>query len=156
MYKRRITMKIAIGCDHGGYELKEALKTFIQDKGAEVVDMGTNSTASVDYPVYGQAVAEHVASSDADLGILVCGTGLGMSYVANKVKGIRCACVSDVFSAEMSRLHNNANVLAIGARVVGLGLATKIVETFLGTEFEGGRHNKHVDMITAVEDKYFK
>lgn len=149
-------MKIAIGCDHGGYELKEAMKQYIENKGAEVVDFGTYSTDSVDYPVYGQKVSEAVSQGEADLGILICGTGLGMSYVANKVKGIRCACVSDVFSAEMARLHNNANVLAIGARVVGLGLATKIVETFLGTEFEGGRHNRRVDMITAVEDKYSK
>jgi len=149
-------MKVAIGADHGGYELKEAIKAYIKDKGVEVIDMGTNNDASVDYPIYGQAVAEKVASEEADLGILICGTGLGMSYVANKVKGIRCACVSDVFSAEMSRLHNNANVLSMGARVVGLGLAMKIVETFLGTEFEGGRHNKRVDMVTAVEDKYFK
>lgn len=149
-------MRIAIGCDHGGYELKEALKTYIQDKGAEVIDMGTNDTSSVNYPVYGQAVAEKVAEKGADLGILICGTGLGMSYVANKVKGIRCACVSDVFSAEMARLHNDANVLSMGARVVGLGLAMKIVETFLGTEFEGGRHSTRVDMITDVENKYFK
>lgn len=149
-------MKIAIGCDHGGYELKEALKQYIEGRGAEVVDFGTYSTDSVDYPVYGQKVSEAVSNKEADLGILICGTGLGMSYVANKVKGIRCACVSDVFSAEMSRLHNDANVLAIGARVVGLGLATKIVETFLGTEFEGGRHTRRVDMITAVEEKYFK
>lgn len=149
-------MKVAIGADHGGYELKETIKAYIKDKGVEVIDMGTNSDASVDYPIYGQAVAEKIASEEADLGILICGTGLGMSYVANKVKGIRCACVSDVFSAEMSRLHNNANVLSMGARVVGLGLAMKIVEAFLGTEFEGGRHNKRVDMVTAVEDKYFK
>lgn len=149
-------MKIAIGCDHGGYELKEAIKEYIESKGAEVVDFGTHSTDSVDYPEYGQKVAEAVSSDKADLGVLICGTGLGMSYVANKVTGIRCACVSDVFSAEMSRLHNNANVLAIGARVVGLGLAMKIVETFLGTEFEGGRHNRRVDMITAVESKYSK
>lgn len=149
-------MKVAIGADHGGYELKEAIKAYIKDKGVEVIDMGTDNDVSVDYPIYGQAVAEKVASEEADLGILICGTGLGMSYVANKVKGIRCACVSDVFSAEMSRLHNNANVLSMGARVVGLGLAMKIVETFLGTEFEGGRHNKRVDMVTAVEDKYFK
>lgn len=149
-------MKIAIGCDHGGYELKEALKAYIEGRGAEVLDFGTYSSESVDYPVYGQKVAESVSQKEADLGILICGTGLGMSYVANKVKGIRCACVSDVFSAEMARLHNDANVLAMGARVVGLGLATKIAETFLGTEFEGGRHQRRVDMITAVEEKYFK
>jgi len=149
-------MKIALGCDHGGYELKEAIKKYITDKGAEVLDCGTHTTDSVDYPEYGLKVAEAVAEGQADQGILICGTGLGMSYVANKVKGIRCACVSDVFSAEMSKLHNDANVLALGARVVGLGLGLKIVETWLGTEFEGGRHQRRVDMITAVEDKYFK
>lgn len=149
-------MKIALGCDHGGYELKEAIKKFITERGGEVIDCGTHSTDSVDYPEYGLKATETVAQGDAELGVLICGTGLGMSYVANKVKGIRCACVSDVFSAEMARAHNNANILAIGARVVGLGLGLKIVETFLGTEFEGGRHTRRVDMITAVEDKYFK
>lgn len=149
-------MKIALGCDHGGFELKEAIKKYIEESGAEVVDFGTYTTDSVDYPEYGLKVAEAVAGGQADQGVLICGTGLGMSYVANKVKGIRCACVSDVFSAEMAKAHNNANVLAIGARVVGLGLGLKIVQTFLGTEFEGGRHNRRVDLITAVEDKYFK
>ena len=149
-------MKIALGCDHGGYELKEAIKKYVTDKGVEVIDCGTDSTDSVDYPEYGLKVAEAVSRGEVEQGILICGTGLGMSYVANKVKGIRCACVSDVFSAEMSKLHNNANVLALGARVVGLGLAIKIVDTWLGAEFEGGRHNRRVDMITAVEDKYFK
>lgn len=149
-------MKIAIGCDHGGFELKEEIKKYIESKGAEVVDFGTHSTESVNYPEYGLKVSEAVSNKEADLGVLICGTGLGMSYVANKVKGIRCACVSDVFSAEMSRLHNDANVLAIGARVVGLGLAIKIVDTWLGTEFEGGRHQTRVDMITSVENKYFK
>lgn len=149
-------MKIALGCDHGGFELKEAIKKFITDKGAEVIDCGTYTTDSVDYPEYGLKVAEAVAAGEAEQGILICGTGLGMSYVANKVKGIRCACVSDVFSAEMSKLHNDANVLALGARVVGLGLGLKIVETWLGTEFEGGRHQRRVDLITDVENKYFK
>lgn len=149
-------MKIAIGCDHGGFELKEEVKKYIESKGAEVVDFGCYSTESVNYPEYGLKVSESVANNETDLGILICGTGLGMSYVANKVKGIRCACVSDVFSAEMSRLHNDANVLALGARVVGLGLAIKIVDTWLGAEFEGGRHQKRVDMITEVENKYFK
>lgn len=149
-------MIIAIGSDHGGYELKDALKDYIESKGGQVIDAGTYGPESVDYPIYGQAVAEKVSNKEADLGILICGTGLGMSYVANKVKGIRCACVSDVFSAEMARLHNDANVLALGARVVGLGLAMKIVEAFLGTNFEGGRHQKRIDLITAVENKYFK
>ncbi|MBI9014562.1 MAG: ribose 5-phosphate isomerase B [Clostridiales bacterium] len=149
-------MKVALGCDHGGFELKEAIKKYISDKGVEVVDFGTYTTDSVDYPEYGMKVAEAVSKGEVEQGILICGTGLGMSYVANKVKGIRCACVSDVFSAEMSKLHNDANVLALGARVVGLGLGLKIVETWLGTEFEGGRHQRRVDLITAVEDKYFK
>ncbi len=149
-------MKIALGCDHGGFELKEEIKKYIESKGVEVVDYGTHSTESVNYPEYGMKVAESVSTKTTDFGILVCGTGLGMSYVANKVKGIRCACVSDVFSAEMSKLHNDANVLALGARVVGMGLALKIVETWLGSEFEGGRHQKRVDMITEVESKYFK
>jgi len=149
-------MKVALGCDHGGFELKEAIKKYISDKGVEVVDFGTYTTDSVDYPEYGMKVAEAVSQGEVEQGILICGTGLGMSYVANKVKGIRCACVSDVFSAEMSKLHNDANVLALGARVVGLGLGLKIVETWLGTEFEGGRHQRRVDLITAVEDKYFK
>lgn len=149
-------MKVALGCDHGGFELKEAIKKYISDKGVEVVDFGTYTTDSVDYPEYGMKVAEAVSQGEVEQGILICGTGLGMSYVANKVKGIRCACVSDVFSAEMSKLHNDANVLALGARVVGLGLGLKIVETWLGTEFEGGRHQRRVDLITEVEDKYFK
>ncbi len=149
-------MKIALGCDHGGFELKEEIKKYIEQKGVEVVDYGTHSTESVNYPEYGMKVAESVSEKNTDLGILICGTGLGMSYVANKVKGIRCACVSDVFSAEMSKLHNDANVLALGARVVGLGLAIKIVDTWLGAEFEGGRHQNRVDMITEVESKYFK
>lgn len=149
-------MKVALGCDHGGFELKEAIKKYISDKGVEVVDFGTYTTDSVDYPEYGLKVAEAVSQGEVEQGILICGTGLGMSYVANKVKGVRCACVSDVFSAEMSKLHNDANVLSLGARVVGLGLGIKIVETWLGTEFEGGRHQRRVDLITAVEDKYFK
>jgi len=149
-------MKVALGCDHGGFELKEAIKKYISDKGVEVVDFGTYTTDSVDYPEYGLKVSEAVSQGEVEQGILICGTGLRMSYVANKVKGIRCACVSDVFSAEMSKLHNDANVLALGARVVGLGLGLKIVETWLGTEFEGGRHQRRVDLITAVEDKYFK
>lgn len=149
-------MKIAIGCDHGGFELKEEIKKYIEGKGVTVVDFGCHSNESVNYPEYGLKVSESVTSNETDLGILICGTGLGMSYVANKVKGIRCACVSDVFSAEMSRLHNNANVLAIGARVVGLGLAIKIVDTYLGAEFEGGRHQNRIDMISDVENKYFK
>lgn len=149
-------MKVAIGCDHGGFEHKKEVKKYMLSIGIEVIDFGTNSNASVNYPVYAKKVAEAVSEKDAELGILICGTGLGMSYAANKVKGIRCACVSDVFSAEMARLHNDANVLSFGGRVVGLGLALKITDIFLKTKFEGGRHQKRVDMITEIEDKYYK
>jgi len=149
-------MKIAIGCDHGGFELKEDVKKYLEDRSIEVVDFGTHSTDSVDYPEYGEKVSVAVKDKECDLGILICGTGLGMSYVANKVPGIRCACVSDTFSAEMARAHNNANVLAFGARVAGLGLALKLVEAFVDTPFEGGRHQRRVDLITAVEERYTK
>ncbi len=149
-------MKIGIGADHGGYELKEEVKKFLQGKGVEVVDYGTHSNDSVDYPVYSKKVSEAVAKGEVEQGILICGTGLGMSYVANKVKGVRCACVSDTFSAEMAKVHNDANIIAFGARVVGLGLATKIVEAFLGATFEGGRHQRRVDLINKVEEEYFK
>ncbi len=149
-------MKIGIGADHGGYELKEEIKKFLEGKGVEVVDYGTHSNDSVDYPVYSKKVSEAVANGDVEQGVLICGTGLGMSYVANKVKGVRCACVSDTFSAEMAKVHNDANIIAFGARVVGLGLATKIVEAFLGATFEGGRHQRRVDLINKVEEEYFK
>jgi ribose 5-phosphate isomerase B len=121
-----------------------------------VIDLGTNSTESVDYPEYGQAVGEYIAEGKADCGIVICGTGLGISMAANKVKGIRAAVVSDVFSAEMAKAHNNANILAFGGRVVGVGLALKLVDTWLDTNFEGGRHQRRVDKIMAVEEKYSK
>lgn len=149
-------MKIGLGCDHGGYELKETIKEHLASKNIEFVDYGTHSTDSVDYPVYGEKVADAVVSKAVDLGIIVCGTGLGISMAANKVKGIRAAVVSDCFSAEMSKAHNNANILALGERVVGKGLALKIVDTWLSTEFEGGRHANRVDKIVAIEDKHYK
>jgi len=149
-------MKIGLGCDHGGYGLKETIKEHLASKNIEFVDYGTHSTDSVDYPEYGEKVANAVASEEVDLGILICGTGLGISMAANKVKGIRAAVVSDCFTAEMSRAHNNANILALGDRVVGKGLALKIVDTWLNTEFEGGRHANRVDKIIAIENKHYK
>ena len=149
-------MKIAVGSDHGGFALKEEILGYLKEKGVQVTDFGTYSTESVDYPLYGEKVAEAVVSGEAELGIVVCGTGQGIAMAANKVKGIRAAVVSDTYSAEMTRLHNNANILSLGGRVVGPGLALKIVETFISTAFEGGRHERRVDLLTAIEEKYSK
>jgi ribose 5-phosphate isomerase B len=146
-------MKIALGSDHGGLELKNTIIEYLNEKGIELNDFGTYTKDSCDYPKYGELVAEAVATGEYELGILVCGTGLGISLAANKVKGIRAACVSDVFSAKMSRAHNNANILSLGERVVGKGLALEIVENWLNTEFEGGRHEKRVALITDIEIK---
>ena len=140
-------MKLVLASDHGGFELKEEIKKYLDDKGYEYEDLGTHSTESVDYPQYGRAAGEAVASGKFEKGILCCGTGIGISLAANKVKGIRCAVVSDTFSAKMSRAHNDANMLSLGGRVVGAGLALEIVETWLTTEFEGGRHQRRVDQI---------
>jgi ribose 5-phosphate isomerase B len=144
-------MKIAFGCDHGGYDLKEDVIEFLKSRDIEVLDLGTHSTASVDYPDYGKAVGEAVQSKKADLGIVICGTGIGISLAANKVEGIRAAVVSDTFSARMARMHNNANVLAFGSRVVGKGLAIDLVKAWLDSSFEGGRHGRRVDKIMAIE-----
>jgi ribose 5-phosphate isomerase B len=149
-------MNIAVGSDHGGFELKEEIVNYLKGKGVNVTDFGTHSGSSVDYPVYGEKVAEAVVSGAADLGIVVCGTGQGIAMAANKVKGIRAAVVADTYSAEMTRLHNNANILSLGGRVVGPGLALKIVETFISTPFEGGRHERRVDLLTSIEAKYSK
>jgi ribose 5-phosphate isomerase B len=144
-------MKIAFGCDHGGYDLKEVVVEFLKSRDIEVLDFGTHSTASVDYPDYGRAVGEAVQSKEADLGIVICGTGIGIALAANKVEGIRAAVVSDTFSARMARMHNNANVLAFGSRVVGKGLAIDLVKAWLDNSFEGGRHKRRVDKIMAIE-----
>lgn len=150
-------MKIAIACDHAALELKNAVKKHLTDRGFEVVDFGINEPGSVDYPDYALPVAEAVAGGKADKGILICGTGIGMSICANKVKGIRCALCSDTFSARATREHNDANVLAFGERVVGGGLALDIVDAFLDTPFSNAeRHIKRIDKITAIENKYFK
>ena len=145
-------MKIGLGSDHGGYNLKEEIKKHLVSKGIEVLDFGTeNGVDSVDYPIYGEKVAKAVISKDVDYGILCCGTGIGISLAANKVKGIRCAVVSDTFSAKMSKAHNNANVLSLGERVIGKGLALEIVDAWLNTEFEGERHLRRVNMLNDIE-----
>lgn len=147
---------IAIGSDHGGYELKKAIKKHLDEKGIEYKDFGTFSEESVDYPDYALKVAEAVASGEFDKGILLCGTGVGISIAANKVPGIRAAHVSDAFSARYSKEHNNANVLCMGGRVVGPGLAAILVDEWLNAEFQGGRHQKRLDKITEIEKKYSK
>ncbi len=139
---------IGIGSDHGGFELKEAVKKHLEERGLEYKDFGTYSPASCDYPVYGRAVAKAVASGECDRGIIICGTGIGISITANKIKGIRAALCSDCFSAQATREHNDANILAMGARVLGEGLALKIVDTFLDTPFSGDqRHMRRISMI---------
>ena len=149
-------MKIAVACDHGGLELKSALMRYLEKEGYEVVDFGTHSGASCDYPDYALPAAEAVAGGACERGIVICGTGIGVSIVANKVPGIRCAHCHDTYSAKFTRLHNNANMLAFGQRVIGEGLMLEIVETFLKTPFEGGRHQRRIDKITAIEAKYCK
>ena len=139
---------LAIGCDHGGYELKQEILKYLEKEGYEVKDFGCFSTAAVDYPEIGHAVAHAVADGVCEKGILICGTGIGISIAANKVKGIRAALCGDCFSAEATRLHNDANILALGSRVTGPGLAVKIVDTFLHTEFSGEeRHARRISMI---------
>lgn len=149
-------MKIAIGCDHGGIVLKPAVKETLEALGAEVVDFGTFTEESVDYPVYGLKVAEAVASGECDAGVLMCGTGIGISISANKVKGIRAAVTTNTFMAEMTKRHNNANVIALGGRVVTPDEAKAIVRAWFEAEYEGGRHQRRLDMIADIEAKYFK
>lgn len=143
-------MKIAIASDHGGYELKENIKKYLEERNIEVIDLGTDSEESVDYPAFGKACGEAVAQGRADRGIVCCGTGIGISIAANKVKGIRCALCTDVHMAEMTRKHNDANILAMGGRTTELELALKITEAWLNTEFEGGRHQRRVDMLNEA------
>lgn len=140
-------LRIAIGSDHGGYEYKEQIVSHLKEKGYECVDVGTYSTDSCDYPVIARAVTTKITSGEADRGILICGTGIGMSIVANKVKGIRAALCGDTFSARASRAHNNSNVLCLGERVIGINLAMDIVDIWLESKFEGGRHQRRVDMM---------
>lgn len=145
------TTPIALAADHGGYALKEAIKAHLQQKGLAFTDFGTDSTASCDYPDYAVPACEAVVDGRCSLAILCCGTGVGMSICANKVRGIRACCCSDTFSAEFTRRHNDANALCLGGRVVGEGLALSIVETFLSTPFEGGRHARRIDKMMAIE-----
>ena len=146
-------MKLALGCDHGGYPLMQEVKKHLEEKGIEYTDFGTYSEESCDYPDFAEKAADAVKSGACDFGILVCGTGIGISIAANKIHGIRAALCSDSYSAEMTRRHNNANMLAMGARVIGAGQALKIVDTFLSTDFEGGRHERRIQKITELENK---
>ena len=141
---------IGIGSDHGGFALKEAIKKHLEERGLEYQDFGTSSSASCDYPVYGRAVAKAVAAGECELGILICGTGIGISITANKVPGVRAALCGDCFSAKATREHNDANILALGARVTGPGLALMIVDTFLDTPFSGDE--RHMRRISMIED----
>ena len=143
-------MKIAIASDHGGYELKEAIKEYLKGRDIEVLDLGTDSTESVDYPAYGKACGEAVAEGRADRGIVCCGTGIGISIAANKVKGVRCSLCTDVTMAELTRKHNDSNVLALGGRTTGMQTALDITKAWLDTEFEGGRHQRRVDMLNEA------
>jgi len=147
-------MKIAIGSDHAGLNYKEEIKKFLAEKGHEYKDFGCKAGESVDYPDYGRAVGEAVVSGEFERGIVICGTGIGISISANKVRGVRAALCGDCFSAKACREHNDANVLALGERVIGLGQALMIVDIWLKTEFEGGRHAKRVAKITEIEDAY--
>ena len=145
-------MKIAIGCDHGGFEHKNAIAEHLMENGYTVEDFGIYEQTSVDYPDIAEKLSKSVAAGENVLGILVCGTGIGMSIAANKVKGIRAAACSDHYSAKYTRLHNNANVLCLGGRVIGIGTAIELADIFVKTEFEGGRHQRRIDKITALEN----
>lgn len=146
-------MKIAMACDHGGYYLKNALKSNLEAQGYEVVDFGTYSDESVDYPDYAYKAAKAVANKECEFGVVVCGTGIGVSMVANKVHGIRCALCHDVFSAKATRNHNDSNMIAMGARVIGEGLAIEILNAFLASSYEGGRHDARIAKMMAIENE---
>ena len=143
-------MKIAIASDHGGFQLKKQVREHLVERGYKVVDLGTDSEESVDYPLFGKACAEAVASHKADLGVVCCGTGIGISIAANKVKGIRCGLCTSVEMATLTKQHNNANMLALGGRTTDPALAIEIVDAWLDTEFEGGRHQRRVDMLDEM------
>ena len=147
-------LKIAVACDHGGFELKKEVIAHLENRGVEYKDFGTYTSESCDYPDFAEAACSAVIFGECDRAILICGTGIGISIAANKIPGIRAACCSDTFSARFTRAHNDANALCFGGRVVGAGLAIDMVDLFLDTEFEGGRHQKRIDKITALEEKY--
>jgi ribose 5-phosphate isomerase B len=148
-------MQIGLACDHGGFELKEELKAFLKSLGHELIDMGTSGEESVDYPDFGALAAEKVSQGELEKAILICGTGIGMSMVANKFPRVRAALANDLYSARCSREHNDANILIIGGRIVGKGLAREIVKLWLETPFAGGRHKKRIEKIVALEKKNF-
>ncbi|MBE6542689.1 MAG: ribose 5-phosphate isomerase B [Ruminococcaceae bacterium] len=145
--------KIVLGADHAGYLLKNFIAEQLKKEGYEVTDVGTNSPDSCDYPVYAEKTCSAVLDGTGELAVLVCGTGIGMSIAANKINGVRAACCSDIFSAKFTRAHNDSNVLCIGARVLGEGLAWELVKVFIETEFEGGKHARRVAMLTDIENK---
>jgi ribose 5-phosphate isomerase B len=149
-------MQIALACDHGGFELKEEIKTFLKSLGVEPIDLGTFNEDSVDYPDFGTLVAEKVSRGELEKGILICGTGIGMSMVANKFPRIRAAVANDLYSSRCSREHNDANILIIGGRIVGKELAKEIVKVWLKTPFAGGRHKRRLEKIEALEQEKFK
>jgi ribose 5-phosphate isomerase B len=146
-------MRIAIGADHGGYELKQQIAEFLIAQGYEINDLGTHSLESVDYPDFAELVARAVARDEAERGVVICGTGIGVSMSANKVRGIRAALCTDCYMARMAREHNDAQVLCLGARVLGVGSALEIVQVFLSNEFQGGRHARRVGKINALDEK---
>lgn len=146
-------MKIGIGNDHAALEMKNQVMEYLKEKGYEVINYGTNTPESCNYPEFGEKVGRAVVSGEVDCGILICGTGVGISLAANKVKGVRAVVCSEPYSAKLSKQHNNTNILAFGARVVGIELAKMLIDEWLGAEFEGGRHQTRVDMIMAIENK---
>ena len=148
--------KLVIGCDHAAPELKAIVRDHLVERGFEVIDVGTHTTDSCNYPDYAHALCKKIQSGECELGILICGTGIGMSMAANKHKGSRAACCSDTFSARLTRLHNDANVLCFGARVVGQGLAIDLADAFVDAEFEGGKHQKRIDMFVDIENGELK
>lgn len=147
---------IVLGSDHGGFELKEAIKALLFERGIVVEDLGTNNGDSVDYPDFGERVAHKVSRGEAEKGVLVCGTGIGMSIVANKFPGVRAALVADPYTAKMAKQHNNANILVLGGRVIDENEAREMIETWLDSDFEGGRHQARLDKITAIEKELYK
>ena len=151
--RRRMIMRIVIGNDHTAVDLKNIIVDYLTELGYDVINLGTDSRESCDYPVYGEKVGRAVADGQADLGIAICGTGVGISLAANKVKGVRACVCSEPYTAKLSRMHNNSNVLAFGARVVGDELAKMIVKEWLDAEFEGGRHQRRVDMLMEIENR---
>lgn len=146
-------MKIAIGNDHTAIEMKQEIQKFLEEQGYEVLNLGTDEAVSCDYPIYGEKVGRAVVDGQADLGIAICGTGVGISLAANKVKGVRACVCSEPYTAKLSRMHNDSNVLAFGARVIGVEMAKMITQTWLDASFEGGRHQRRVNMIMDIENK---